>query len=1752
MTYSFVRWAVVGLLLIVSASWSEVVDTNTVSVKATPPLIETKDIGQLAITGRFSGISTLNGRSPQTTLSKSASSLVYINGTKLDVLGHVSNGSRIYKSCLMEVNNQRLVFVGGSFSSFGGIESRNIVGYDLDQKKAFAMGRGLDGVVKTLYCDSQRNMVFVGGKFTGPYRLPTDFDNPTSRGFGPNVIIWSTNGWVPAPFKGVDGEVNTIAPTSNNKIIYFGGKFSKTMDDDSTVPAGAQPVNLAAATISGGNDSEDKRYSSPANAVCTSNRKERKNPWLMRDLMPGFWRADFRETVRPSLLRVLNTDLDGRGSKTFRMEAVPQLTPIKLSYVNYHTNETYTCDQSCPLFEGSDHWQEFKVVNDITIQGFRLNIEGWYGQGAGLESVELYQRDVVSSLVAPINTACSAIKYASSTKSTGDWEVTSVPGRSQIYLEHSMSAKKLDITTQSITFYPFVAESGYYEVSLAIPGCQYSNDCRTRTTVDLSIQLASKDQDMLASVSQMQLDDQLAVFYKGFVAATTSDFAPKIVMTLSTKPVYYKDQKTLKLVASSLRLNKITTLTDMGGVLALEPQGDSIDKFQIDKLSFYRLKDVLAKDAVVRTLLPLSSSGLLIGGEFYDGASGASNIVRYDGEKLTALPGFGLDGAVTGMALVNDTAVYIGGRFGEVKAGALVPNIRGAVKYSLTDSSFSPVGGGFDGDVDSVSVAYLKNNTHVYFSGSFTKVLSDGLLIDRDMDMKGLASWNPYTSSWEATPFFNGPVQSLDGLSMITDQTLKDLVNSGQSATPLLFSGPFTAAASSRVPGVIGMSDTYELSPIISDSVLTAGSGPSVGNTSEAYVNAALYFQPSNAPEGADAKLIIAGHFHGTREGVHNIALIHDEDVTSLGNGVDGEVLVLALANSKLFIGGVPSTDGTDNDGHFHGFTVWDFMQQEYVDNIAALRGLDDVVGSGQLSQRYVNSVLGTNSSVVVKQILPIPDSNRVVVGGLFTNAGSLQCINVCVWNYEDNQWQPLGSGLPGVVNSLQSVNDGKTVLAAGNFTVDQLVYQVALYDLEKGVWTPLATGENSQLPGPALSVALFPEDSQNSIASQLNIKLTGDSSSSNNTMFFVSGTVGGSLSSYLYVWDGRTFRDVQGALNLTKSTISQIMLVPLQQGENGSSEFTNNTLTRRISFPPDSKRNPTQAGSAPTVTLAKRSLDESTPNTRGSSDEKDNDDIPSYGLLLSGSLHMDSYGELSTVLWSIPASSWWPLLQAIREDGTTGAIGSIFHMLPNSIVQSRTFLSTALVVIISIAISLGLVFLIVLLGLLYVYWRNKRRTATAINATAAATAIPPTGADDTQDFQKNLGKVEPWTANKGVNEGGFLAAGALAGLMGRDPRTRDADSGAVMSDHGAMESKDGGEPKSNAATMNSNPHSSVSPYHYYLGSTPSTGDRPPSSGGAMGGTVQTNESQDVSDQRPISIGSILKCSMDMNDLPPGVAPYNLQSGGQTSNNFQGSTGLAPAPVRSNQNLSDHQQASHIVSTFDDGELFNQGASARGPVEIGTLNALNSDRNPPSMFSENGAFVYYQGRNHTDQDPTAATAAADALADNYVTNDRSHDPPIPRATPVGSVDVGDRKQEAHSYHLDSPTLPIDQQILAQPGLEDFERLPQVPDHTPSSRQAVRSSVETAKLVNLSAEQRSTIRNSLKDHPVYYAKFPFNAREHGELEFRAGERIFVIDNSDDIWWMGLVDRYEDGVIQGVFPASYVSEQPPESSEAWRYI
>ena len=67
-----------------------------------------------------------------------------------------------------------------------------------------------------------------------------------------------------------------------------------------------------------------------------------------------------------------------------------------------------------------------------------------------------------------------------------------------------------------------------------------------------------------------------------------------------------------------------------------------------------------------------------------------------------------------------------------------------------------------------------------------------------------------------------------------------------------------------------------------------------------------------------------------------------------------------------------------------------------------------------------------------------------------------------------------------------------------------------------------------------------------------------------------------------------------------------------------------------------------------------------------------------------------------------------------------------------------------------------------------------------------------------------------------------------------------------------------------------------------------------------------------------------------------------------------------------------------------------------------------------------------------------------------------------------------------------------------------------------------------------------------DNPrLYYAKYPFDAKEYGELGFDTNTPIIVTDTSDNVWWMGYKDDGSGNPISGLFPSNYVTETKPSS-------
>jgi hypothetical protein len=72
-----------------------------------------------------------------------------------------------------------------------------------------------------------------------------------------------------------------------------------------------------------------------------------------------------------------------------------------------------------------------------------------------------------------------------------------------------------------------------------------------------------------------------------------------------------------------------------------------------------------------------------------------------------------------------------------------------------------------------------------------------------------------------------------------------------------------------------------------------------------------------------------------------------------------------------------------------------------------------------------------TGTSVVVRTLQQVPSSsNLLIVAGTFTNAGSVACDAICVWDTNAKAWTALGSGLKGEVSSIDFAGVSRPISA--------------------------------------------------------------------------------------------------------------------------------------------------------------------------------------------------------------------------------------------------------------------------------------------------------------------------------------------------------------------------------------------------------------------------------------------------------------------------------------------------------------------------------------------------------------------------------------------------------------------------------------------------------------------------------------------------------------------------------------------------
>lgn len=120
-----------------------------------------------------------------------------------------------------------------------------------------------------------------------------------------------------------------------------------------------------------------------------------------------------------------------------------------------------------------------------------------------------------------------------------------------------------------------------------------------------------------------------------------------------------------------------------------------------------------------------------------------------------------------------------------------------------------------------------------------------------------------------------------------------------------------------------------------------------------------------------------------------------------------------------------------------------------------------------------------------------------------------------------------------------------------------------------------------------------------------------------------------------------------------------------------------------------------------------------------------------SFVLVVTGLLHVDGFGNASAVTYD--GSRWTPLFLSTKDDGDPGTITTLFSELETNFNTSRARLARGLVILISLAIALALVFLIVVCGVLTSYVRRRREgyvpaptMASAEKSARMLSQLPP------------------------------------------------------------------------------------------------------------------------------------------------------------------------------------------------------------------------------------------------------------------------------------------------------------------------------------------------------------------------------------------------------------------------------------------
>jgi len=982
------------------------------------------------------------------------------------------------------------VIVGGNFTSLGGVEAQAIALWNPNTTQITALP-GLSGKVNAVYCDADSGTVYVGGAFMA--------------GNSTNAMAW-TSGWNNLPFEGFNGPVTSITKNMAGNIV-FGGNFDGLGNTTTPERPDGQAINLGSGDITAMNNSTDSAFGDPSNIICkTASDDGAGNTFLLADQTAGYWQGNFSFGFNPTKLRLYQTQQSNRGTKTWYFEDLNSGGILNLNYLDTDGNNQ-SCSNECTLPESNSTYQDFHFVPPVGMNAFRIQITDWYGDGAGLDGIELFQDDIYSFAVNAFNEPqCDGVSNGSSSIASPSslWTQSgNMAETSSDYLTAYLNDSSEIGPNVSVVFTPDIKQSGNYSITVYTPGCLQDDTCATRGMVNVTGTMTSDTPPVTTTLYQTNDYDKFDQVYYGYVDIDSDAFKPSV--TLSPQA---GQNVPLTVVAQRVRFELVTTTGGLNGLFEYNPN-QAVVNTDFSQSAIDSAGASLHSDAQVNAIVS-SGSTLYVAGNF--SANGISNVMSI-GSNATALPNGGLNSEVQ-TVYANGSILYMGGNFTNT-ADNSVDGLNNIASFHEDSKTWAALGAGVDGVVYSLVPLSLNITSGdvedcITVNGDFTSV--NGFGSNDAFDATGFAVWVPSRSNW---------------LQNIPDKTI---AISGKLVTYTTVPG-FSPLYAGQLSLQAGYSGAVEL----------------LGSGQPSLQSLGIQIQPSNSSSSSSSKRRRAIAPSQSYTGVYNGLFYGDSglNITILGGRFAAKASNGSTAESLIFVNNtatpqtITGVSGLDSDSTFIAMAT-------YETSLYAGGAVSGTVNGNPVNGLIVYNLATsayagtqppalTGDDVVVNSVALQPSSANVYVGGIFSGAGSLPCGTLCYYDAEAEQWNTPASGLSGTINSMVW-SSKRQLIIAGNLTVNGNSTTMVTYDAKHQTYQQYAGADS--LPGPI--TALTPADKQ----------YNG---------FWAAGTATNNGSGYLSKYSNNAWTSVSGLGDGT--SIRGLQVISLQHNHDSSDLVPNDEV---------------------------------------------------------------------------------------------------------------------------------------------------------------------------------------------------------------------------------------------------------------------------------------------------------------------------------------------------------------------------------------------------------------------------------------------------------------------------------------------------------------------------------------------------------------------------------------------------------------